>query len=88
MVELLRYLEANGFTTFIASGGDRDFMRAVADAMYGIPPERVDRQRASRSSYRAEDGDDVVYTADAGLLRRRARRSRSGSGAAIGPAAG
>jgi hypothetical protein len=27
MVELLRHLEANGFTTYIASGGDRDFMR-------------------------------------------------------------
>ena len=41
MVELLRYLEANGFTTFIASGGDRDFMRPFADDIYGIPPERV-----------------------------------------------
>jgi phosphoserine phosphatase len=41
MVELLRYLEANGFTTYIASGGDRDFMRPVAGTMYGIPPERV-----------------------------------------------
>jgi phosphoglycolate phosphatase-like HAD superfamily hydrolase len=41
MVELMRYLEAAGFTTYIASGGDRDFMRAVADGMYAIPPERV-----------------------------------------------
>jgi phosphoglycolate phosphatase-like HAD superfamily hydrolase len=41
MVELLRYLEANGFTTYIASGGGRDFMRPVTTAMYGIPPERV-----------------------------------------------
>ena len=41
MVELLRYLEANGFTTFIASGGDRDFMRPFADDLYGVPPERV-----------------------------------------------
>ena len=31
MVELLRYLEANGFRTFIASGGDRDFMRPFAE---------------------------------------------------------
>ena len=29
MIELLRYLEANGFTNYIASGGDRDFMRPV-----------------------------------------------------------
>jgi phosphoserine phosphatase len=41
MVELLRYLEANDFVTYIASGGDRDFMRPVAEEMYGIPPERV-----------------------------------------------
>jgi len=41
MVELLRYLEANGFTNYIASGGGRDFMRPVTDQMYGIPPERV-----------------------------------------------
>jgi phosphoglycolate phosphatase-like HAD superfamily hydrolase len=41
MVELLRYLEANGFSTYIASGGDRDFMRLFASAIYGVPPERV-----------------------------------------------
>ena len=41
MVELLRYLEANGFATYIASGGDRDFMRPFASSIYGIPPERV-----------------------------------------------
>jgi phosphoglycolate phosphatase-like HAD superfamily hydrolase len=41
MVELLRYLEANGFSTYIASGGDRDFMRPFAEQLYGIPPERV-----------------------------------------------
>ena len=41
MVELLRYLEAHGFTNYIASGGNRDFMRAVTDDIYGIPPERV-----------------------------------------------
>jgi phosphoglycolate phosphatase-like HAD superfamily hydrolase len=36
MVELLRYLEANDFAAYIASGGDRDFMRPVAQDMYGI----------------------------------------------------
>jgi phosphoglycolate phosphatase-like HAD superfamily hydrolase len=41
MVELLRYLEANGFTNYIVSGGGRDFMRPVTGSMYGIPPERV-----------------------------------------------
>jgi phosphoglycolate phosphatase-like HAD superfamily hydrolase len=41
MVELLRYLEANGFTNYIVSGGGRDFMRPVVAGMYGLPPERV-----------------------------------------------
>jgi phosphoserine phosphatase len=41
MLELLRYLEANRFTVYIASGGDRDFMRQVTHDLYGIPPERV-----------------------------------------------
>jgi len=41
MVELLGYLEANGFTNYIASGGGRDFMRPITGPIYGIPPERV-----------------------------------------------
>ena len=41
MVELLRYLEASGFTNYIASGGGRDFMRPITQELYGIPPERV-----------------------------------------------
>lgn len=41
MIELLRYLEAHGFTNYIVSGGGRDFMRPVTTQMYGIPPERV-----------------------------------------------
>ncbi|MET0460161.1 MAG: HAD family hydrolase, partial [Ilumatobacteraceae bacterium] len=41
MIELLRYLETNGFTTYIASGGDRDFMRPFAEGLYGLPPERI-----------------------------------------------
>ena len=41
MIELLGYLEANGFATFIASGGGRDFMRPISSGVYGIPRERV-----------------------------------------------
>jgi phosphoglycolate phosphatase-like HAD superfamily hydrolase len=41
MVELLIYLEANGFITYIVSGGGRDFMRPITQQIYGIPPERV-----------------------------------------------
>lgn len=41
MVELLAYLRANGFKTFIVSGGGIEFMRPWVDAAYGIPPEQV-----------------------------------------------
>ena len=41
MLELLAYLRANGFKTYIVSGGGSDFMRAFAERVYGIPPEQV-----------------------------------------------
>jgi phosphoserine phosphatase len=41
MVELLQYLEANGFANYIASGGGRDFMRPISSEVYGIPREAV-----------------------------------------------
>jgi len=41
MVELLEHLRANGFKTFIVSGGGVDFMRVFAERVYGIPPEQV-----------------------------------------------
>jgi phosphoglycolate phosphatase-like HAD superfamily hydrolase len=41
MLELLGYLRANGFKTFIVSGGGVEFMRGFAERAYGIPPEQV-----------------------------------------------
>ena len=41
MLELLDYLRANGFKTFIVSGGGIEFMRVFAEKVYGIPPEQV-----------------------------------------------
>jgi hypothetical protein len=38
---LLQYLRANGFKTYICSGGGVDFMRVVSQEFYGIPPEQV-----------------------------------------------
>jgi phosphoserine phosphatase len=40
-LELLRYLRANGYKTYIVSGGGVDFMRAFAGPVYGVPPEQV-----------------------------------------------
>jgi hypothetical protein len=41
MVELLGYLDASGFRTYIASGGGRDFIRPISQELYGIPRERI-----------------------------------------------
>jgi phosphoglycolate phosphatase-like HAD superfamily hydrolase len=41
MQELLRLLRANGYKTFIVTGGGQDFVRVYAEAVYGIPPEQV-----------------------------------------------
>ena len=41
MQELLEYLRANGFKTFIVSGGSVEFMRPWAEQAYGIPPEQI-----------------------------------------------
>jgi phosphoglycolate phosphatase-like HAD superfamily hydrolase len=41
MLELLAYLRANGFKTFIVSGGGVEFMRPWTEKVYGIPPEQV-----------------------------------------------
>ena len=41
MLELLAYLRANGFKTYIVSGGGVEFMRPWAERVYGIPPEQV-----------------------------------------------
>lgn len=41
MLELLTYLRANGFKTYIVSGGGIEFMRPWCEAVYGVPPENV-----------------------------------------------
>jgi len=41
MLELLAYLRAEGYKTFIVSGGGVDFMRVFAEEIYGVPPEQV-----------------------------------------------
>jgi phosphoglycolate phosphatase-like HAD superfamily hydrolase len=55
MLEVLRFLEANGFTNYIVSGGGRDFMRGFALDLYGIPRERV---IGSTVAYRYVEDDD------------------------------
>jgi phosphoglycolate phosphatase-like HAD superfamily hydrolase len=41
MIEVLGYMRANGYKTYIVTGGGQDFVRVYADKAYGIPPEQV-----------------------------------------------
>jgi hypothetical protein len=41
MLEVLHYLRANGYKTYIVTGGGQDFVRTYAEQVYGIPPEQV-----------------------------------------------
>jgi phosphoserine phosphatase len=59
MLELLAYLRANGFKTFIVSGGGVDFMRPWTEDVYGVPPEQVVGSRA-RLEYKVRDGVPVI----------------------------
>ncbi len=56
MLELLAYLRANGFKTFITSGGGIEFMRVWTERVYGIPPEQVIGS-SIRTEYQLVDGE-------------------------------
>lgn len=59
MQEVLAYLRANGFKTFIVSGGGADFMRAWSERVYGIPPEQVVGS-TGRVTYELRDNGPVL----------------------------
>jgi phosphoserine phosphatase len=59
MLELLAYLRANGFKTFIVSGGGVEFMRAWAEPVYGIPPEQVIGSSV-KTKFEMRDGKPVI----------------------------
>lgn len=59
MLELLAYLRANGFKTFIVSGGTADFMRPWMEKAYGVPPEQV-VGTTFKTKYVVRDGRPAV----------------------------
>jgi hypothetical protein len=59
MLELLAFLRAHGFKTYIVSGGGADFMRVWSDQIYGIPPEQVVGSTA-RTKFELRDGTPVL----------------------------
>src|SRR5204863_1027381 len=68
MVELLGYLEANGFTNYIASGGGRDFMRPISQEVYGIPRDRVIGSATTFEYTSTDHGGTIAHKAEADYL--------------------
>ena len=68
MVELLGYLEANGFANYIASGGGRDFMRPISQEVYGIPRERVIGSATALEYTSNGDGGTITHKPEADYL--------------------
>jgi phosphoserine phosphatase len=60
MLELLTFLRASGFKTFIVSGGGVEFMRAFTEQRYGIPPEQVIGS-AGKQRFELRDGKPVLF---------------------------
>ena len=59
MIELLAYLRANGFKTFIVSGGGIEFMRPWTEKVYDVPPEQVVGS-SIKTKYEMRDGKPVL----------------------------
>jgi hypothetical protein len=59
MLELLEYLRANGFKTYIVSGGGIEFMRPMTESVYGVPPEQVIGS-SIETQYEMKDGKPVL----------------------------
>jgi hypothetical protein len=59
MLELLAYLRANGFKTYIVSGGGIEFMRPWSERVYGIPPEQVIGS-SIKTEYKLRDNKPVL----------------------------
>jgi hypothetical protein len=60
MIELLAYLRANGFKTFIVSGGGVEFMRPWTERVYGVPPEQVVGS-SIKTKFQMRDGQPELF---------------------------
>jgi phosphoglycolate phosphatase-like HAD superfamily hydrolase len=67
MLEVMRYLRANGYKTYIVTGGGQDFVRVYSERVYGIPPEQV-VGTAGGTKYGYEKNGKPFLTKDPKLL--------------------
>jgi phosphoserine phosphatase len=68
MLELLGYLEASGFSNYIASGGGRDFMRPISREVYGISRERVIGSASALEYVSDARGGTIIHKPEADYL--------------------
>jgi hypothetical protein len=59
MLELMQYLRANGFKTYIVTGGGQEFVRVYSEKVYGVPPEQVVGSSIA-TRYEYQDGKPVL----------------------------
>jgi phosphoglycolate phosphatase-like HAD superfamily hydrolase len=76
MLEVMDYLRANGFNTYIVTGGGSEFVRVYSQHVYGVPPVQV-LGSSILTKYEYRDGKPVLPALAEAVLRR--RRSRQGS---------
>jgi phosphoglycolate phosphatase-like HAD superfamily hydrolase len=60
MLEAMQYLRANGFKTYIVTGGGQDFVREYAQQVYGVPPEQIVGSAADTTFGYDKDGNAVL----------------------------
>ncbi|MCI0366124.1 MAG: haloacid dehalogenase-like hydrolase [Phycisphaerales bacterium] len=60
MLEIMQHLRANGYKTYIVTGGGQDFVRAFAQKTYGVPPEQVIGSAAKVKYEYGKDGEPVL----------------------------
>ena len=78
MQEVLKYLRANGYKTYIVTGGGQDFVRVYAEQTYGIPPEQVVGTMGGTKYGYDKDGKPMLTKEPKLLLERRRRRQARG----------
>jgi hypothetical protein len=61
MQEVLKYMRANGYRTYIVTGGGQDFVRLYSERVYGIPPEQVVGTAGGTNFRYAKDGKPFLY---------------------------
>ena len=79
MLEVMKYLRANGYKTYIVTGGGQDFVRVYSEEVYGIPPEQVVGTAGGTKYGYAERQADPHQGAEAAAERRQRRQARGHS---------